>query len=63
MVVRSRSVRIDFNYLCDFYEKHYLMEARYVNNRKVAGLRSASSVRGYIKVFRNYFGRQKLRVK
>ncbi|KXK06609.1 MAG: phage integrase [Acidobacteria bacterium OLB17] len=53
--------RIDFNHLCDFYEKHYLMDAKYVNNRKVAGLRSASGVRGYVKVFREHFGRQKLK--
>lgn len=53
--------RVDFNQLCDFYEKHYLMDAKYVNNRKVAGLRSASSVRGYVKVFRQHFGRQRLK--
>lgn len=53
--------RVDFNQLCDFYEKHYLMDAKYVNNRKVAGLRSASSVRGYVKGFREHFGRQRLK--
>ena len=37
------------------------MDAKYVNNRKVAGLRSASGVRGYVRVFRNHFGRQKLK--
>lgn len=55
------ATRIDFHYLCEFYEKHYLMEAKYVNNRKVAGLRSASGVRGYIRVFKEHFGRQKLK--
>ncbi len=55
------AAKITFNDLCDFYEKHYLSEAKYVNNRKVSGLRSAVTVRGYIKVFREYFGRQKLK--
>lgn len=50
--------KVTFNELCDFYEKHYVTEAKYVNNRKVSGLRSVASVRGYIKVFREYFGRQ-----
>lgn len=53
--------KIDFNELCDFYAKHYLTEAKYVNNRKISGLRSVAGVRGYIKVFREYFGRQKLK--
>lgn len=54
------AAKIDFNDLCDFYEKHYVSEAKYVNNRKVSGLRSVASVRGYIKVFREHFGRKKL---
>lgn len=53
--------KITFNELCDFYEKHYVSEAKYVNNRKVSGLRSVATVRGYLKVFREYFGRQKLK--
>lgn len=55
------AAKIDFNELCDFYTKHYLTEAKYVNNRKVAGLRSFAGVRGYIKVFREHFGRLKLK--
>lgn len=55
------AARITFNELCDFYEKHYVSEAKYVNNRKVSGLRSVAGVRGYIKVFREHFGRQKLK--
>jgi integrase len=53
--------KVTFNDLCDFYEKHYVSEAKYVNNRKVSGLRSVATVRGYLKVFREYFGRQKLK--
>lgn len=58
---RIDAAKITFNGLCDFYEKHYLCEAKYVNNRKVAGLRSAASVGGYIKVFREYLGRKTLK--
>jgi integrase len=54
------AARKDFNALCDFYEKHYAIEPSYVNGRKVAGLRSVASVRGYLKVFREHFGRHKL---
>lgn len=54
------AAKITFNDLCDFYEKHYLTEPKYVNNRKVAGLRSVAGVKGYVKVFREHFGRQKL---
>ena len=55
------AARVTFNDLCDFYERHYLCDAKYVGGRKVAGLRSAVTVRGYLKVFRQHFGRQKLK--
>lgn len=53
--------KLTFNELADHYTKHYLKEAQYVNGRKVSGLRSIVSVRGYVKILRDYFGRQKLR--
>jgi integrase len=55
------ATRITLNDLCDYYETHYACEAIYVNGRKVSGLRSVLGVRGYIKVFREHFGRQKLK--
>jgi integrase len=53
--------RLTFADLCDYYEKHYATEVQYANNRKVAGLRSVVTVRGYVKVFRQHFGNQQLR--
>lgn len=52
--------RLTFADLCDYFETHYVIEAQYVNNRKVAGMRSVVTVRGYVKVFRQHFGRQLL---
>lgn len=52
--------KLTFNELCDYYTTHYLKPAQYVNGRKVAGLRSIATVNGYIKVFRDHFGLQKL---
>jgi integrase len=53
--------KLTFNDLADFYSKHYLQEAEYSNGRKISGLRSVIQVKGYVNVFRDYFGRQKLR--
>jgi integrase len=53
--------RTTFNELCDFYEKHYLKPAHYVGGKKIVGLRSFPTVRGYIKVFRQHFGGIKLK--
>ena len=53
--------KLTFNDLADYYAEHYLMPAQYVNGRKVAGLRSVVTVRGYVNVFREYFGRQRLK--
>lgn len=53
--------KLTFNDIADYYEKHYCKEAQYVNGRKVSGLRSVAAIRGYLKVFREHFGRQKLR--
>src|SRR5437762_1054618 len=54
------AARMTFNDLCDYYSKHYLTPAQYVSGRKVSGLRSVVTVRGYIKVFREHFGGQKI---
>jgi integrase len=53
--------KLTFKDLIEHYTKHYLKEAQYVNGRKVSGLRSVASVRGYINVLEDYFGKQKLR--
>jgi integrase len=53
--------KLTFKDLIEYYKKHYLKEAQYVNGRKVSGLRSIVQVRGYVNVLCEYFGKQKLR--
>jgi integrase len=53
--------KLTFGNLCDFYEQHYAVPPQYSNGRKVAGLRSVVQVRGYLKVFRQHFGRRLLK--
>lgn len=53
--------KLTINDLCDFYQKHYLKPAEVVNGRKVSGLRSHITVKGYIKIFREYLGGKKLK--
>lgn len=53
--------KITINFLCDYYEGIYCKPPQYVNGRKVAGLRSFVAVRGYLKVFRQYFGALKIK--
>ncbi|HMT09440.1 MAG TPA: site-specific integrase [Pyrinomonadaceae bacterium] len=48
------------NDLADHYEKHYAKAAEYVEDRKVAGLRSLKPVQGYISSIRVRFGKIKL---
>ncbi|HEY0428907.1 MAG TPA: tyrosine-type recombinase/integrase [Pyrinomonadaceae bacterium] len=52
--------KLTINDLCDYYEKHYAKAPQYINGRKVSGLRSFVSIKGYIKVFRESFGGVKL---
>src|SRR5437660_533934 len=54
------AAHMTFNDLCDYYSKHYLTPAQYVSGRKVSGLRSFVTVKGYIKVFREQFGGRKI---
>jgi integrase len=53
--------KLTINDLCDYYETHYLKPAKVINGRKVSGLRSQVTVKGYIKLFRNYLGGIKLK--
>jgi integrase len=53
--------KMSFDDLADFYSKHYVKPAEYLNGRKVDGLRSHVQVSGYVKVFREYFGGRKLK--
>ncbi|HJR06230.1 MAG TPA: site-specific integrase [Pyrinomonadaceae bacterium] len=50
-----------FDDLADYYEKHYLRKAEYVDGRKIAGLRSLATPLSQLKVLRDYLGRKRLR--
>jgi integrase len=52
--------KITFSDLANYYEEIYCKPPHYVNGRKVAGLRSFVSVKGYLKIFRQSFGGLKL---
>lgn len=53
--------KLIFNDLVDYYEKHYAKPAKFIENRKVEGLRDLVRVKGFLKQFRRYFGKMKLR--
>ncbi len=52
--------KMTFSDLVNYYEEIYCKPPHYVNGRKVSGLRSFVSVRGYLKIFRECFGGLKL---
>jgi integrase len=52
---------LTFNDLARFYEQRYLHEAVYVNGHKVSGLRDAARPKEFLKHFRAFFGKKKLR--
>ncbi|HZI19384.1 MAG TPA: site-specific integrase [Pyrinomonadaceae bacterium] len=49
-----------FAELADHYETHYLTEAEYVDGKKVAGLRSLATPKGFLQTLRAHFGRRQL---
>lgn len=55
------AARMTFNDLADFYEQHYLKPAEFVGDRKVSGLRDWKHVRAFLRIFRAYFGKRRLR--
>jgi integrase len=60
----GRSVRAEqmtFSDLCAHMEKHYIVEAEYVDGRKVRGLRSLVTAQAQLNMLRDYFGYRKLR--
>jgi len=56
-----RNERKIFAELCDYFEKHYVKAAEYVDGRKVAGVRSLGTAKGQLNVLRDYFGSCRLR--
>lgn len=49
-----------FSVILDWYLGRYAVAATYVDDRKVSGLRSEASVRGYAKALREFFGERGL---
>ena len=52
--------KLTFNDLADFYEKHYVKPAKFIDDRKVEGMRNYKKAKGFVKVFRAYFGTMKI---
>jgi integrase len=49
---------LNFAQLAEFYKITYLIPAEYVDGRKIAGLRSASDMRGKLTTLQNHFSKQ-----
>lgn len=52
---------LTFDHLADHYKQHYLKEAQYVNGHKIYGLRDVARPKEFLKHFRSFFGKKKLR--
>lgn len=48
-------------HLADYYERHYLRPAEYIEGRKVIGLRSLRGLKAHLDAARSYFGHRTLR--
>lgn len=55
------AARMTFSDLSDYYKKHYLKPAEYIDGRKVAGQRSYRSRQSLLEYLKSYFGQRKLR--
>jgi integrase len=53
--------KLTFNDLADLYAAHYCKPATFVDGKKTAGLRDVQRAAGFIKRFREYFGKRRLR--
>lgn len=53
--------KLTFNDLADFYTTHYCKPATFVDGKKTAGLRDVGRAAGFLKRFREYFGKRRLR--
>ena len=47
--------------LADHYEQHYLKTAHHVNGHKIFGLRDVARLKEFLKHFRAFFGKKRLR--
>lgn len=53
--------KLTFTDLLNYYEEHYAKPARFLNERKIEGMINLGRVKGFIRIFRPYFGGMKLR--
>src|SRR5687768_9263092 len=53
--------RMTFDELAKYYEETYLLEAEYVGDRKVAGLRSKYDIEFRLNIIKEYFSKYKIR--
>lgn len=52
--------KITFNDLADYYELHYVKPAKFVDDRKIEGMRNYKRIKGFLKIFKLYFGKMKI---
>lgn len=55
------SEKLTFNNLADYYEKHYAKPVKYIDERKVEGLKDYKKVKAFLKQFKSFFGGMKLK--
>lgn len=55
------SLKMTFVDLADYYEKHYAIPAKFIDNQKIEGLRDYKRVVCFLNNFRLHFGKKKLR--
>ena len=55
------AAQMTFTDLCDYYSQRYCKPAEYVEDRKVDGLRDWKHVRAFLRIFREHFGKKRLR--
>jgi integrase len=53
--------RKTFLELAEYFSKHYLKPAEYVDGRKVAGVRSLMTLKGQLETLKTYFGKRRVR--
>jgi integrase len=59
--VSVQSAQMTFEELATYYRKHYLVPAKFVGDRKVAGQRSYRNARSLLAYLEDFFGPRKLR--
>lgn len=53
--------KITFSDLAEFYEAKYVIPAKYVNERKVEGLRDIKHIKAFLRYYREFFGGKRLK--